>query len=74
MTSEMLDEVTVSAAVDYSLVEQALQGSLNFESQLHSYLTKSLTGDNKRYEYIEANKWAYYWVIKPIHISFFKTE
>lgn len=36
-TGEMLDEVTVRAAVDRRRVEQ----SLNFESHLHSYLTKS---------------------------------
>lgn len=37
VTGELLDEVTVRAAVDRRRVEQ----SVNFESHLHSYLTKS---------------------------------
>ena len=41
VAGEVVDEVTVRAAVDRRIVEQALQGSLNLESHLHSYLTES---------------------------------
>lgn len=38
VTSEVVDEVAVRAAVNRRIAEQALQGSLN---HLHSYLTES---------------------------------
>lgn len=51
VTGEVVDEVAVRAAVDRRLVEQALQGSLNLESHLHSYLKpKAKTGENNNIE------------------------